>query len=76
MSEYQTNKDTIERIPLFQCLTNKQKYSLSNAIKTINFKQNQIIFNVGDSSQALYIISEGEVKVEIPGKQPLFLNKN
>lgn len=32
-SEYSRNKEIIEKIGIFQCLTNKQKFALSNSIK-------------------------------------------
>jgi cGMP-dependent protein kinase len=46
-AEYSRNKSTIEAISLFQCLTNKQKFSLANSIKIANFKEGDIIFNAG-----------------------------
>ncbi len=42
--EYTRNKDLIEKIGLFHCLTNKQKYTLSNSIKEASFKAGEIIF--------------------------------
>ncbi len=56
MSQYQNNKNMIEKISLFQFLNNKQKYSLSNSIKSLHFNAGDVIFNTGDLSQALYII--------------------
>lgn len=43
-AEYTRNKEIIEKIGLFQCLTNKQKYALSNSIKEANFRAGELIF--------------------------------
>lgn len=56
---------------MFQCLTNKQKFSLANAIKIANFKEGDVIFQAGEVSQGLYIVSSGLVEITLPGKQPL-----
>ena len=42
--EYTRKKETVERIGLFQCLTNRQKYSLAQHIKEGSFKSGEIIF--------------------------------
>lgn len=42
--EYSRNKEIIDKISLFSCLTNKQKYNLANLIKMATFKKNEVIF--------------------------------
>ena len=37
MEEHYKNNEAIEKVPLFSCLTNKQKYALSNTIKILMF---------------------------------------
>lgn len=63
MEEQYQNSEAIEKVPLFSCLTNKQKYALSNTIKIMVFNPGEVIFHQGDDAQALYIISEGNVKI-------------
>ena len=71
MDEQFENSETIEKVPLFSCLTNKQKYSLSNTIKILIFNPGEAIFRAGDDAKALYIISDGHVSIEIKGKKDL-----
>jgi signal-transduction protein with cAMP-binding, CBS, and nucleotidyltransferase domain len=70
-AEYSRNKTIVEKISLFQCLTNKQKFSFANSIKIAAFKKGDIIFKAGDVSHGLFIISEGFVEISLPGKQPI-----
>jgi CRP-like cAMP-binding protein len=57
--------EAVQRIPLFQLLSNKQKFNLANLMKKINFKEDDIIFEKGEVSQGLYIVSEGVVEINI-----------
>ena len=66
--DYSRNKEVVERISLFQCLTNKQKYNLANSIKLARYRTNDTIFHLGDVSTGIYIISEGVVELRINGK--------
>ena len=74
MDEQFKNSETIEKVPLFSCLTNKQKYALSNTIKILIFNPGEAIFRAGDDAKALYIISDGHVSIEIKGKKDLQLH--
>lgn len=75
LQEYSNNVESIKKVPLFSCLTNKQKYALSNTIKIIRFNIGEVIFSAGDDAQAMYIISEGNVAIEIPGKNVISLKQ-
>ena len=74
MDEQYKNLQAIEKVPLFSCLTNKQKHALSNTIKIMLFNAGETIFWEGDDAQALYIISEGHVRISIQGKKDIELN--
>ncbi len=74
MEEQYKNSETIEKVPLFSCLTNKQKFALSNTIKIMMFNPGEVIFRAGDDAQAMYIISEGNIKIEIVGKKDIELH--
>jgi CRP-like cAMP-binding protein len=54
-------------------LTNKQKFALSNSIKEVKFKEGEIIFEAGEVSQGIYIISEGQVELTLAGRPTLLL---
>ena len=73
MDEQFKNSEIIEKVPLFSCLTNKQKYALSNTIKIMIFAQGEIIFRSGDDAHTMYIISDGNVAISIDGKKDLSL---
>jgi CRP-like cAMP-binding protein len=74
-AEYSRKKETIESIGLFQCLTNRQKFSLTHLIKEANFKAGEVIFEAGDVSNGIYIVSEGAVEITLPNKEPLLLTE-
>ena len=44
LEEEKRNLLTIEKVPLFSCLTNKQKFSLTSAIKEMRFAEGERIF--------------------------------
>jgi len=39
----------------------------------VKFKEGEIIFEAGEVSQGIYIISEGLVEVNLPDRAPLIL---
>jgi signal-transduction protein with cAMP-binding, CBS, and nucleotidyltransferase domain len=57
MEENSRNMQTIQNVPLFSCLTNKQKAAISDTIKVVVFSESDVVFRAGDDSQAIYIIS-------------------
>lgn len=59
---------------MFSSLTNKQKHTLANTIKIVVFPPEQLIFRAGDDAHALFIISEGSIRIQIEGKQDILLN--
>ena len=63
LQEQSKSLETIQKVPLFSCLTNKQIFALSSTIKIVNFNLGQTIFKIGDDAQTMYIISEGKVKI-------------
>jgi CRP-like cAMP-binding protein len=65
IEEQLKNSETIEKVPLFSCLTNKQKHALSNTIKISVFNAGEVIFRTGDDAQVMFIISEGHVRISI-----------
>lgn len=64
---------SISKVPLFGCLTNKQKFAISDAIKLAVFQAGEIIFEKDDDVQMVYIVSEGLVKISIPHKGDILL---
>lgn len=48
---------------MFSSLTNKQKFSLASTIKIMVYNPGDFIFKAGDDAQAMYIISEGSIRI-------------
>lgn len=59
---------------MFSSLTNKQKHMLANTIKVVVFHPNDTIFRAGDDAQTMFIIAEGNIRIQIDGKQDILLN--
>ena len=61
--------DTLRNINLLKDLSEQQLSILSDFLSKHEYKANQIIFREGDTSDGLYIIENGEVKIykKIPG---------
>lgn len=75
LEEESRNAEAIKTVPMFSCLTNKQKHTLANTIKVVVFHPNEVIFRAGDDALTMYIIAEGNVKIEIEGKKDILLNE-
>ena len=59
---------------MFSSLTNKQKHMLANTIKVVVFHPQDMIFRAGDDAQTMFIITEGNIRIQIDGKQDILLN--
>ncbi|KAK1442450.1 cGMP-dependent kinase [Babesia gibsoni] len=61
--EYNNKMAAISKVYIFRHLSDKQRDMLIKAIKTVRYKQNDIIFNEGEIGDTLYIIKNGEVAI-------------
>ncbi len=59
----------LKKIPLFSCLDEPELNVLIGAANLRTFPKNAILFNEGDSTDSLYIIHGGKVKVSIIDEQ-------
>ncbi len=59
----------LKKIPLFSCLDEPELNVLVGAAKLKTFPNKSILFNEGDSTDSLYIIHGGKVKVSIIDEQ-------
>ena len=55
--------DLIKSIPLTYGWSEENCNGILRQIKEAKYKRNQIIYDIGDSSEYIYIIKEGEVEV-------------
>lgn len=42
-------------------------------MNNLKYRPNEIIFKEGDDATSFYIITEGEVKIDLNNKDPIFL---
>ena len=71
----QSKTQLIKNVPLFQYLSNKQRFALASALQSLIYNSNEIIFREGEDSHVMYIIMEGQILIQIPGKQNVILKK-
>lgn len=69
----------ISQVPIFNHLEENQMKEILGTIKTFSFKKGELIYLAGDTSDALYIVSKGKVRIyrlSDSGKEQLvrFLN--
>lgn len=63
------------KLPIFNFLTTKQKDAISYNMNTLKYEEKQIVFKEGEDAMCFYIIVEGSIQIDIPGKQALQVNK-
>ncbi|KAK1936351.1 cGMP dependent protein kinase [Babesia divergens] len=74
--EYNNKMAAIRKVYIFRHLSDKQTDMLIKAIKTIRYKQNDVIFNEGEIGDTLYIIKNGEVAIIKHGTKIRTLGKH
>ena len=72
---YKIAKPLLLKVPLFQFLAKNQLNSIAYAMNSLNYNSGDFIFKEGDDANAFYIVAEGAVAINIPGKNPITLTK-
>src|SRR5687768_14713298 len=57
----------LRSIPLFEGLSEEDLEALSQALETRSFKAGEMIFAMGDTGSAMYIVDSGDVNIHLPG---------
>lgn len=57
----------LRSIPLFEGLSEDDLEALSQALETRHFKAGAMIFAMGDTGSAMYIVDSGDVNIHLPG---------
>jgi signal-transduction protein with cAMP-binding, CBS, and nucleotidyltransferase domain len=65
INEYETKRNSIEQVDIFEGLSNKQKLNLANALKIMIYQKGERILIKNELANAFYIINEGKVTVEL-----------
>jgi signal-transduction protein with cAMP-binding, CBS, and nucleotidyltransferase domain len=63
ITEYETKRNSIEQVEIFEGLSNKQKLNLANALKIMIYQKGERILIKNELANAFYIINEGKVTV-------------
>lgn len=53
----------LKEVPLFQFLDDTERADLAARLDLVRFKAGELVFNVGDPGDALYVVSSGEVEM-------------
>lgn len=72
-SNYKLAKPYVNRLPIFSFLTGKQRDEVSYHMNALKYEAKETIFKAGDDATSFYIIMQGMVEIDIPGKPPLKL---
>lgn len=58
----------LAEVPLFALLDEQERAVLAERVETVSFKEGQVIFNVGDPGDSMFVVSAGEVVLSIKTK--------
>ena len=70
---YRIAKPFLQKVPLFQFLSKNQLNSIAYAMNTLKYQSGSIIFKEGDDANSFYIVAEGSVRIDVPGKDSIIL---
>lgn len=58
-----TDAALLAQVPFFEALSEEERATLAAQVEVVSFPAGQLLFNVGDPGDSLYIIRSGEVEV-------------
>ena len=56
-------KSCVSLVPIFNHLNSEQMAEIMASVKTFSFKKGESLYNAGDQSDSLYIVSHGKVRI-------------
>src|SRR5215467_7551960 len=68
----------IGEVPIFELMDEEEREALARLMDSRNFKQGELIFEVGDPGAEIYIVRSGrvEIYVETPDGEKVILGEN
>ena len=60
--------DLLRNIPLFRTLTLEYLYNIASKVEELEYEDDEVVFNINDEGDALYIIQSGTVHVLEPAE--------
>ena len=74
-SDASSTLDLLERVELFNALSEHQLVAISNAAKRETYEAQDVVFNQGDPGHCFYIIEQGHVSVRVDGREVVKLSR-
>ena len=59
----QSHLGCVSRVPIFNHLTPEQMQEIMQVVQSVSFKKGEMIYYAGDTSNSLYIVNRGQVKI-------------
>lgn len=63
-----TTADVLAEVPLFALLDEQERAVLAERVMLVQFRAGEVIFNVGDPGDAMYVLRSGEVELTVKTK--------
>jgi uncharacterized membrane protein len=60
--------DLLAEVSMFALLDDKERSLLAERVEAVAFEQGQIVFNVGDPGNSMYVVTSGEVQLSVKTK--------
>ena len=57
------NKSCISLVPIFNHLEEEQMEEIMLTVQSVTYKRGEVIYQVGDQSDSLYIVNKGKIKI-------------
>ncbi len=65
------NVETLRHVPLFESLDHEAAHELCELLESIDQKSGAVLFRAGDEGDAMYVIEEGRVRINVRTKEGL-----
>jgi CRP/FNR family cyclic AMP-dependent transcriptional regulator len=77
MPRMATTAEVLAEVPLFALLDDQERALLAERVEVVHFKAGEIIFNVGDPGDSMYVLKSGDVEVIVKTKtgEPVVLER-
>ena len=60
--------DLLAEVSLFALLDDQERALLAERVEQVTFKEGQVVFNVGDPGDSMYVVTSGEVQLSVKTK--------
>ena len=75
IKNYRIGRPLLEKISMFKFMSKKQINYIAYNMNSLKYGAGEEIFQQGDDANSFFIILDGEIQIQIKGKQPIILKK-